>query len=303
MQVIQQIERQAANFLAWAKRPQVQRVGFAGAALLFVGGIYWSWQSVDLDMDRVRFGYLWLLAGVAVPVIILTNILELYYSAQLVGASLSFKRCAKVSILASAANLLPLPAGPMMRAAAVADGGGSMRGGAVAVLYPALVWLAIGLLFSATAMVMLGQALWGGMFAASGLTLLGLCFAIVARSSMSGKASRQVFVVKATGAAADTLAIYLTLLFIGDTPQLVQALGLSASGPLGSAVSVVPAGLGVREAASSALGLIVGLSAAQAFLAPSLYRIAYLCVLAVLCPFMMKADTPAPGSRNDSSDR
>ena len=291
----------AGRFLRWAKKPAVQRWGISIATIIFIAGAYWSWQAVALDWHSVRIIYLLAMVGIAIPVIIVANILELYYASRLVGGTLGLAACMKVSILSSAANLLPLPAGPMMRGAAVADNSGSAKSGAVAVLYPALVWLAIGFVISAGAMVWVGAGIWALAFAGVGLILLVLCIGIVRRSKLQPSPARRIFVVKLVGVLFDAVAVLLALRLIGETATIAQAFGLAAAGPLGAAVSVVPSGLGIREAASSALGVIVGLSAAQAFLAPSVYRIVYMVVLAVLSPLMlwlMPAGTLEQGSKD-----
>jgi len=277
----------ASAFMRWAKRPTVQRIGFALAALLFIGGAYYSWQDIGLDLTKASCGYLWLLGLAAVPLMVALNVLEFVFAARLVGVKVAWLAGFRISVLSSAANLLPLPAGPMMRAVAIADGGGTAKSGAVAVLFPAGIWLGVGFGLSAFAMVLLGPILWAVLLGGIGFLLLAGCMYVVRRAPMDNGAMYWLFGIKLLAALVDILAIYWALQFIGDPASPVQAMSLAASAPLGAAVSVVPAGLGVREMAAAALGLLVGLTAAQAFLAPAILRLVYLLGLGVISPFML----------------
>lgn len=270
------------RFLSFAKRPTVQKTGLLLAALLFAGGMYWSWQATGLEAGNLQPGSLLLLLLLVSPFIILSNIFELYYSAALVGARLTLGTSARVSILSSAVNLLPLPAGPLMRGVAIREGGGTTANSVIAVFFPAFIWMALGFLITAVGLCVfgaVGPALVAGIVAA-GIFLV--CAWVVQARGISKAAAVKILAIKLVATLLDTCAIYLAFSALAVDASFGQAMALSASGPLGSAVSVVPAGLGIRELAASGLGMMAGLTAAQAFLAPSLYRVVYLVALSPL---------------------
>lgn len=270
------------RFLSFAKRPLIQKTGLLLAAVLFAGGMYWSWQATGLRVEDLQAGSLLVLLLLVLPLIILSNIFELYYSAALAGAKLTLGTSARVSILSSAVNLLPLPAGPLMRGVAIREGGGTTANSVIAVFFPAFIWMALGFLITGVGLTVfgaVGAALVAGLIAAGIFTV---CAWIVQARGISKAAAVKIVAIKLIATILDTCAIYLAFRSLAVEASFGQAMALSASGPLGSAVSVVPAGLGIRELAASGLGVMAGLTAAQAFLAPSLYRVVYLVALSPL---------------------
>ena len=71
----------------------------------------------------------------------------------------------------------------------------------------------------------------------------------------------------------DAVRIWLCFAAIGEATQFLQASVLTISAVVGSAVAIVPAGLGIRELVSAALAPIVALAPAATLLAMSLSRI------------------------------
>ncbi|MBV1901044.1 MAG: flippase-like domain-containing protein [Kordiimonadaceae bacterium] len=162
------------------------------------------------------------------------------------------------------------------------DAGGKAKDSVIAVFLPAFVWMAIGLLLSASAFLVHNRMLLGG-----GMLGLAFGFAIITgvlfrRYKENSDAAYMVCTVKILGVILDLLALYLVFQSLHYVASLHQITALAASGPLGAAVAIVPAGLGVREVASAGLGNIVGLSAAVSFLVPSLYRLVTMAVLAAV---------------------
>jgi uncharacterized protein (TIRG00374 family) len=78
------------------------------------------------------------------------------------------------------------------------------------------------------------------------------------------------------------LRLALCFWAIGHPASISQAMAFSLSGVVGSAVSIVPAGLGVRELVSSAIAPFAGLDPAAAFIATATDRLVELVILLVL---------------------
>ncbi|WP_262689425.1 hypothetical protein [Kordiimonas aestuarii] len=273
------IEAAVTRIFALTRVPWVRRVAMVLASVLFLGGFYISAQEINGDVAVHSWPALALVCLVIVPALILLNGAEMKLAAAMVGVSIGFWRALGISVQASAANMLPLPAGPMLRVGAVMTRGASLARGSLSVLLPAFVWLAIGLLISAAA----GYGV-GAHKAASALLLLGAGVAVLVaimavRTGVEGKALSVLVVIKFVTGLLDALALYILFQVIGVAASVLQTGMLAASAPLGAAVAVVPGGLGVRELASSGLGVMAGLSAASAFLVPSLLRLAFLLVL------------------------
>ncbi len=84
----------------------------------------------------------------------------------------------------------------------------------------------------------------------------------------------------------DSARIYFCFAALGVHASFAQASGLAVAGVLGSAVSIVPAGLGIREGVSAAISPIVGLEAALGFIAVFLNRLVGLSVLTPVATYL-----------------
>jgi hypothetical protein len=84
----------------------------------------------------------------------------------------------------------------------------------------------------------------------------------------------------------DSARLFLCFAALGVDASFAQASGLAVAGVLGSAVSIVPAGLGVREGVAAAISPIVGLAASFGFLSAFLNRLAGLVVIAPLAAML-----------------
>lgn len=78
----------------------------------------------------------------------------------------------------------------------------------------------------------------------------------------------------------DGLRLLWCLKALGVSAVFSQAAAFVVGGVIGSAVSIVPAGLGIREGVSAGLAPLVGLVAASGFMAAALNRILALSILA-----------------------
>ena len=76
--------------------------------------------------------------------------------------------------------------------------------------------------------------------------------------------------------------MYLALYALGFDVKPAQALVLVVAGALGSAVSIMPAGLGVREALAALVAPFAVLAASTGFLAAALGRMVDLAVVGPL---------------------
>jgi uncharacterized membrane protein YbhN (UPF0104 family) len=88
-----------------------------------------------------------------------------------------------------------------------------------------------------------------------------------------------MFITKLLLVFTDSARIYLCFASLGVNASFAQVSGLAVAGVLGSAVSIVPAGLGIREGVSAAISPIVGLGAALGFIAAFINRLVGLSVL------------------------
>ena len=262
----------------------------------------------EIAWSEVRWWPLVLAATVAVPLTLMTNAAEFALSARFVGQRIGPVSAMRTTLLATAANLLPLPGGAIVRVRALALVGVQMGNATLATLLMAAGWVGV-----AAALATIGMRLAGasGVVVSVGAGLavvsLGAGVMMVARLSRDRRVSYGWFVlVLAVELLSVTVAaarILLVMVALGFEASVGVALTLALAGVLANVVGVVPAGLGVREALSAGLAVLVALPASVGFLVSLLDRIVGL-VVAAPAAFVVAAATGSAGrDAGDASDR
>lgn len=246
---------------------------FAGAALVFLASLIVAVRAKpEIWSDLTAWPIVLALAFV-VPATILSNALEFWLSARLLGHHVAYMKALEITIAGSAANMLPLPGAVMVRVAALRTMGSGYFHGASATAYSFTIWLSVSAIFAGAALGLLQDWLIGSlMIATGGAGLLGSLFAAT-RQFGRMRYALAMALAKTLMLALDAVRIWLCFAAIGEVTQFLQACVLTLSAVVGSAVAIVPAGLGIRELVSVAIAPLVALSPASTLLAVSLGRI------------------------------
>ena len=262
-------------------RPLWMRVVLGLAACGFILGIYLSYRAQPDILESLNWASLVLVTFVGVPIIMMLNILEFQTSAKLVGQRFSLVQAAEITIIGSVANMLPVPGGTMVRVAALKAGGATIKRGTSVTLLVSGLWVGISFIYSGLWLLWLeitafnlGLLLLGG-----GVAALVICVFLSLKVMNDGSIIAKLTMLKIGLVVADATRIFGCLVALGEAASFAQASVLAVSGVLGAAVSIVPAGLGIREGAAALLAPIVSVSIASAYLAASLNRITGLLIM------------------------
>ena len=267
--------------LALSKHQTVKQIVFALAALVFAAGLIVSFQAAPDIMSNINWTPFFIVMGLAVPASIVLTAFEMMLTGRLLMQDFSFAQAIKISILGGAANMLPLPGGTVVRIAALREKGAPIAHGLRATVIAGAIWLGVAFVFSG--LWMLGfSVVAGSIMSLLGVIALAAGFIFGLRAYSNPGVLSQIALVKLTATVLEAVQIMLCLQALGIVADFSVAATLSVSGVVGSAVSIVPAGLGVREIVSASLASVIGLTAAYGFLAASLNRIASLSVLGAL---------------------
>ncbi len=271
-----------------AARPLWVRVVILLAAIGFVLGLYLSYRAHPELLANPNWGSIALVAIIGVPVILILNALELQVSANLIGQQFSFSQAAEVTVIGSAANMLPLPGGTMVRVAALKIAGASLKRSSAVTLLVSGLWVGIAFIYSGIWICSLEitSLQLGFLFIAVGIAAFLVCVVLSIRLSKKPIVLGQLTLIKLALVVVDATRIFVCFLALGYSASYAQASALAVSSVMGAAVSVVPAGLGIREGVAALLGPVVALSAASAFLAASLNRIIGLTVIVPVALFL-----------------
>lgn len=261
--------------------------------------------------DVERHPRWWLLAVMVLvgPVCTIScNALEYVQQHRLVGSHVSFAAAARISVLGTAANLLPLPGSVLVRTQAIATAGAGYRKAASTTALVGIAWLGATGIIAGPAAISAGAA-WLVMISVTlaGLALLGLTYVWVRRLAPPAGAANvfgSIVAVEIATTVVGGLRLFAIIVGLGLDVDTAQALALTLSGALAAATGILPAGLGIREAMTAAIASVVDLPAAVGFVAAAADRLAGLLVVGVIAAVLAAkapgndAQTSSPGAHD-----
>lgn len=269
-----------ADILAAKLRPALARLNSQRARLrvpllilavvIFVTGAAISVDRLALrPSDIVALPLLVLALGI-VPLSIAYSAVNMMLMGRAVAAPIGFIEGMRVSVFAQVAELLPIPGGAIVRTAALMNrGAGTLRSTGIVLAF-ALLWISVAAVGAGLALLNTGIAgkalLAAGLAGSSGLTWW------LTRRFGWGLALIAVF-LRLFGIALVSVRTVLAFAAIGLVLDWTDSLAFAFGVILGSAASIVPAGLGIGESISALLALPLSVAPEAAFLAVGLARL------------------------------
>jgi uncharacterized membrane protein YbhN (UPF0104 family) len=260
------------------------------ALLIFVGGLLVALRNLDAGL-HVELPALTAISMLVLLVLTFAvNVVRTHTHAKIVGASLTAGDSARISLFSSAMNMLPLiiPAGMYMRMSNfVRHGGGTGHVAGVLVtnyLLSLASSLAIGI-----AMIQSSMAVDLSLLVA----VIVACYAALAIVFVRISGVRHgitIALLELVAVAIDAARIFLCFQILGFGVEIAQAAVLTVSAILGSAVSIVPAGLGIRELVGAGISPLIKVVPGQAFLAIALNRVFGVAFFAGLAALVLWRD-------------
>jgi len=271
---------------AWLRQAagRRRRLMLVLASVLFVGGLAWALHSTGID--PVDFQWSWLALAVVLGFGgVILNGIELSACGHAIGSRVPAGEAIHLSSVGILSNLLPIPASALVRGGALVAKGATLAQSGQILLYVGLLRLSIAGLFTGVALVSgpLGWPIVGASLLAS-----AALFALIAR--VGGVMHAAVLVMLRVGMLALVAGqVMLSFRALGASASIVDA-ALPAIAPVvGSAVGIVPGGLGVSEAIGAALAVAASGSPALVFAALALTRLAgYTCAFITVMVFQLR---------------
>lgn len=269
------------------KAREWRRPILAIAAAFFLGALVLSIRHLGIGLDDLRLGPLAVLLLLLVPAQSVYSAINIVVMGMAAKAPLRFFPALRVNVYAQLAELLPIPGGAIVRGGALVQAGATAARSAEIVIGFSILWVACATLGA-------GIALSGEWF---GTALLAIgAIAVLANIVWIGRRFGPGIAALALGlrilglglVAARVLACFAA---IGVPVETLAGLIFAFANIVGSAASLVPAGLGVSEGLAALLAEPAGVAPAAAFLAAALSRFAGLLVNFVLAGAMALAGT------------
>jgi hypothetical protein len=259
--------------------PVTRQRALVVASVMFIAGCVWSVRNFPGEIETLQVTPLLVQIGFAIPLTICANALEFWMLSRLAGGSTSYKLALEVSTLGSAANLLPIPGAFLVRVAQLRSQGIGFKMGTSVNFSVGLMWVGVACGYSAGWLAYLGRPLLsagiGVASIVSLITAIVLCWSLESGRQWLG----WIFLNKAGIVLLESFRVYLCFQVLSVSVTYAQSSVLVVGSVVGSAVSLVPAGLGIREVVSAALAPAIGLAAAAGFLAAALGRVLEVAVL------------------------
>ena len=263
------------------RSPRTDRVLLAIAAAVFVIATGWAWQQVPPEERSFSVGWLAVAFTLAL-VTLLMNALEFSVSAELRGFRSPTQNSWRVSVLGSAANLLPVPGAVVVRAQALRQLGERTSGAVIVTGLVGLVWVA-------TAAVAAGflvlttpsHRTLGATFLGVGAMTIIASVAVLRRGGGQCSTLTRLIAIEFASVLVSGLRLYAVARAADLPVDLPAALTISLGGILSHVVGIFPGGLGLKELVSGAFGALVGVAASVGVLASALDRLVVYGALAV----------------------
>jgi uncharacterized membrane protein YbhN (UPF0104 family) len=219
---------------------------------------------------------------------------EFAVTARFVGQRVPMHRAMRVTIIGSAANLLPLPGGALVRVQALAADGARYRHSLTAAA-------AIGVTSVGSTFIVVGVANTGtaGTWTVLGLIALGIVVIAIAAAMLrtaapssrrAGRYSLYFVVVEAGYAIMASFRMWGIFQGLGVHVSLPAAFALSGVGSIATAASFFPGELGIKEAIVGLVSPLVGVPVAVGVTGAVVTRLFGFAILAVAASTLVVGD-------------
>lgn len=278
------------------RSPAVDRLLLAIAASVFVVAATWAWQQLPPEERSFSGGWLTFALFLAL-ITLLLNALEFGVSAELRGFRSPTRNSWRVSVLGSAANLLPVPGAVVVRAQALRRLGERTSGAVIVTGLVGLVWVA-------TAAVAAGLLLLttpshqplGAAFLGVGATTIVGSMVVLRRGGGRMPTLVRLLTIEVASVLVSGVRLYAVARAAGLPIDPPAALTISLGGILSHVVGIFPGGLGLKELVSGAFGTLVGVSASVGVLASAIDRLVVYAALAMASvPLLLLGRAPTSG--------
>lgn len=262
-------------------QPKLRAVIYAAAVSLLLAGFVLAIRSLPDGVPLKNPVYGWGAFLIIAPAIVAMNTVETEFTARVLGVRFGWREALRIAVMSSAANVLPLPGGPMVRAAALKEKGVKLVRSGAFISAVTGFWLGFVFLYTGACLSALagGRLLPGGLFVAIGAIGIAISVAWLRRLSCSWP---QIFIVgllKITTTLIGVIGLWWTFALLGAHPGFFETSVFAVSSASSLVVTFVPAGIGVTETLSAGVAMLVSISPALAFLVSAIFRLIWLAFL------------------------
>jgi hypothetical protein len=268
-------------------------VALSVALVVFVVGSIIGVLSLPETPQESHWELIAIVGLVGVPFTLALNAAEYQVAAAIASYRVPFPAALRVGVLATAANMLPIPGAVLVRAHAMRRLGASYGKIALSMGVVGICFIGMTCVLASAVLLASEELVFGSILAAAGLVLLvtSLAMLIAERGSRKGLRLLLAAAARATGAIVVKAGrLYLILVALGYDAGATQALTLTLAAVIATSLGFFPGGLGAAELLAAAFSPLVGLSAAVGFVTSAVDRLVSMLGLAVIAGWMLLLD-------------
>jgi len=295
----------ASRLVEWVRRqragrsPQTERLLLVAALALFAVLTWVAFQNLPELEQPVRWVPLILIGAIAAPAMAFLNALEYRVAGKILGHRIGLASAIRVSVIATAANRLPIPGAVLVRVGALKRLGSGYGKATSSTATVGLAWM--GTSFLAAGVLQYPSGRWeiGTALLGAGIGAVALSYALMRWHAPPGSAPglmAELLLIELGAVLMPTVKFYVALHALGFPVSIAQSAALAVSIVVAASTGFFPGGLGLREAIAAGLSPLVGLPAAVGLLASAVTRViglvAFLLLAAVVL-LVFGRETPA----------
>lgn len=254
----------------FGQSPRVRKVARLVGIAVLLGGALWSILTLELGLAQLSIGFLLLNLLILSPLNLLLAAVTLRITARALDTDMSVRDALKTSAMANVAELLPLPGGALVRAAALVQAGAGVLDSGRIITLTSVLTLAMTIVLSAGALAVLGHAAGIGI-AFAGLAGTGGTLYWIGRR-VAGRVLVAMVLARLATLALSVVRLMASFAMLGMAVGMTEAALYTVATSIGSTIAIVPGGFGVNEAVAAGLAALVAGSPAAAFLAVAANR-------------------------------
>ncbi len=253
------------------------------AVALFIAFTVAAFRALPPIERPIRWELILVAAVVCVPVITGLNALEYRVMAHFADHHPPPLEILQVSIMGSAANLLPVPGAVVVRLANLRKGGVRVTRGLNLTAIIGITWVGSACVLGGIAQ-MLSHPDFGAVALAIGVALMTVSLILLARVLEPGTrlaGSVELVAIEVGFVTMQALRLFLVAAALRFDVSFAQSTALVIAAVSAAAIGFLPAGLGAREAIAAVLSPIVGVPAAVGLVITAVDRVINLVVLSI----------------------
>jgi hypothetical protein len=242
------------------------------ALTAFTAGFVWAYQEYPFALGEVKWTYVFLLWLALLPAVTLVNALRFYVTSRALGNRCTLRRAVTVTVFSTAANMLPIPGGMIVRAANLKGVNNNIKGAVSATLLTSAFSGLVTILLAAAAYLVVKESILSLIIFGGLTSVFVIALILMARGALKMILSKLVW-IEVCSTLLDAARIVTCFAVIGLYISAERSLILTSASVVGSAISLVPAGLGVREITAALMAVHLSLIPSATYVAIGLNRL------------------------------